>query len=154
MAFLRNFARDLRPLALDDLGVVASVRRLLVDLGVRTGVQWELNTTGTPRRLARGTEPGIFRIVQEAIRNVERHAEANSVSVEIGFGVAALTLRVADDGKGIAAGNCQQQPEPANSLGLLGMRERASLLGGELLLQSQPGQGTTITATIPLRPGG
>lgn len=150
IAALRNFARDLRPPALDHLGVVAILRRLLADLGERTEIRWDLTVHGAPRRLPRETELGLYRIAQEAVRNVERHAGAGSVCVDLSFAVDGVSLRVTDDGRGFSPA-VQEPVSVANaSLGLLGMRERAALLGGDLVIHSQPGQGTAVAVTVPV----
>lgn len=151
IARLRTFARDLRPATLDDLGVVASIRRLMVDLSTRTGIRWDLTVRGSPRRLARDTELGLFRIAQEAIRNVERHAAAQAIRLELTFGADTVSLRVADDGRGMAPVTCGRDLAASGRLGILGMQERAALLGGELKIRSEPGVGTTVVATVPAR---
>lgn len=145
---LRTFTTGLRPPALDDLGVVAAIRRLLDDLGARSSILWELTVSGTARRLTPDAELGLFRIAQEAVRNVERHAEARSVRVEITFSDRSLKLTVEDDGRGFALPHGLLPP--TLGLGLIGMQERASLLGGRLTVESAPGTGTTVTASIPL----
>ncbi len=149
---LRNFTRDLRPPALDDLGVVASLRRLLDDLGNTSSIQWDLKVGGSPRRLARDTELGLFRIAQEAIRNVQRHAEADHITVELEFTEQGAALKVSDDGKGLPAWAAQGDLATSGRLGLLGMQERAALLGGDLNIQSEPGRGTTVSVNVPAQP--
>lgn len=144
---LRTFTTDLRPPALDDLGVVATIRRLLDDLGARTGIHWDLEVRGTARRLPPDAELGLFRIAQEAVRNVERHAGARSVQVAMAFAEKSLALSVRDDGRGFAL---PHGIHPTRGLGLIGMQERASLLGGSLEMQAAPGRGTTVTISIPL----
>lgn len=145
---LRNFTRDLRPPALDDLGVVPTVERLLSDLGQRSGIDWDLKVSGTPRRLPPEPELGIFRIVQESVRNVERHAGARSVKVRFSFESERLELTIRDDGRGFdprkVGGPCP------TSLGLIGIQERAALLGGLLSIRSAAGGGTTVSLVMQI----
>lgn len=147
IATLRTFTSALRPPVLDALGLAASLRRLLADTGGRTGMRWDLHVRGALRRLPPETELGLYRIAQEAVRNVERHAGAARVEVDLAFGDDAVSLRVVDDGKGFNLHDAGL--EERGSFGILGMRERAGLLGGMLAIASRPGQGTTVTVTVP-----
>jgi two-component system, NarL family, sensor histidine kinase DegS len=149
---LRDFAHDLRPPALDDLGIAACIRRLLVDLGEGSDVTWDMKVSGAPVRLARDAEIGLFRIAQEAVRNVERHARARSVQIELSFGTNTVSLQVSDDGKGMPSRVWQGGSAAGGRLGLVGMQERASLLGGRLQIDSRPGTGTVIAVTVPVSP--
>ena len=147
---LRTLSRDLRPPALDQLGLVAAVSSLVADLDDGDGPDVQLDVLGTPRRLAPDIELGAFRIIQESLRNARRHAKAREVDVTIEFRPHALELRVADDGAGfdpLAAGRVATQ---APSLGLVGMRERTRLLSGTLDVHSSPGHGTIIEVSMPL----
>lgn len=148
---LRNFTRDLRPPALDDLGVVATVERLLSDLGVRSGIDWDLEVKGTPRRLPPEPELGIFRIAQESVRNVERHALARSVQVLFQFEQKRLELTIRDDGQGFDPSDVGRSGRSGRSgLGLIGMQERAALLGGLLSIHSTAGMGTTVSLLMEI----
>lgn len=151
IAMLRNFTRDLRPPALESLGLVAGLRRLLTDLGERAALRWELQVSGTPYRLSEETELGIFRMAEEALRNVERHARATAVRLFLHFAPDSLTLQVLDDGCGMTRGGGASGRLESGGLGILGMQERAGLLGGELRIESGPGHGTTISVTVPSR---
>lgn len=147
-ARLRTLARDLRPPALDQLGLVPALSSLLSDLEAEAGLVTELEVAGDASRLSGEVELGAFRIAQEAARNTVRHAGAIRFVVQVEFGSVELALTAADDGRGFA-------PEAVDGigtghLGLLGMAERASLLGGHLDVRSTPGSGTTVRATIPL----
>ncbi len=145
---LRSLARELRPPALDHLGLVAAVSSLLVDVGEQANLDTELQVTGEAVRLAPEVELGAFRITQEAVRNTLRHAAARRLRVTVGFGVGELGLTVADDGCGFVPEALDDLA--AAHLGLLGMHERASLLGGHLEVRSAPGTGTVIEARLPL----
>lgn len=146
---LRDVTRALHPAGLDQLGLVAAVRGLLADVEVEEGVTTELAVTG---EVARGTpeaEVGVFRIAQEAVRNVARHARANRLRVELAYEGGLVRMIVADDGRGFDQAGTR--PEAGSHLGILGMRERASLLDGRCEVLSTPGAGTVVTAVVPLQ---
>lgn len=145
---LRTFATNLRPPALDDLGVVASIRRLLADLSAQYQLKTELIIDGEPRRLPPDLELTLFRIAQEALRNVERHARATEAAVTIRFRHDEVTLEVRDDGVGFIPPRSPTDLVASAQLGLIGMRERAELLGGNLRVESAPGKGTTVVASL------
>jgi signal transduction histidine kinase len=144
---MRRFSRDLRPSLLDDLGLVHAVDWLVGDLGVRTAIDTQLHTSGEPRRLDQKDELTLFRIVQEALRNVERHAEASKVEVWIHFG-EDVRATVADDGRGFDTSKALHDRRSSTGLGLLGMRERAKLAGAALSIRSEASTGTSVTATL------
>jgi signal transduction histidine kinase len=146
VASLRNFARDLRPPALDDLGLSASLNKLLLDFGTRSRIKTSFNVTGGETRLSPDAEVGMFRIAQEALRNVERHSRANEVDMTVTFYGNGTAMEIRDDGVGFTA-SLADFPS-AGHLGLLGMKERAALLGGEVEIQSAPGRGTAVTVSI------
>ena len=147
---LRGFARALRPPILDDLGIVASIRRLLLDFTERTGTKSQLELLGAERRLTSDAELGLFRIAQEALSNVEHHSKATEVLVTMTFGEHKAGLAINDNGVGFNAPPLLEGLSVSGQLGLLGMQERAELLGGKLEIQSGPGKGTTISVTIPI----
>lgn len=145
---LRDVARGLRPPGLDQLGLVAAVRGLLADVEDGGGARLDLEVGGAETRLDPDLELGAFRIVQEAISNVTRHAAARSATVRLGYDDAWLRVRVADDGRGFVGA----PPGGDHHLGLAGMHERATLLGGSLEVSSTPGRGTVVEAWLPLAP--
>ena len=145
---LRNLARGLRPPTLDQLGLTAAISSLKADLDEGGEPVIEFRVVGTERRLIADVELGSFRIVQEALRNTLRHARANHVMVSVSFGSNELTLSVIDDGQGFNLQALSEQD--SEHLGLLGMRERARLLGGQLEVRTGQGHGTQLIATIPL----
>jgi signal transduction histidine kinase len=147
-ARLRTLARDLRPPSLDDLGLLAALSSLVADVEDEGGLDTQLSVEGTDIRLSPDVELGVFRIAQEAMRNALRHASARHIAVTIEFLRDKLALTVVDDGRGFDPG--VPGDRYAEHLGLLGMRERARLLGGQVEVRSAPGQGTTVDATIPL----
>ena len=143
-------ARGLRPPGLDQLGLVAAVRGLLADVEDSNTIRVDFEVTGTPARLAADAELGAFRIIQEAVSNVIRHASAHAARVDLQYDDVSLRIRVVDDGIGF-----ETRPGAAPGvvqLGLEGMRERANLLGGELVVSSSLGKGTSIDARLPAPP--
>ncbi|HEX4212720.1 MAG TPA: ATP-binding protein [Candidatus Dormibacteraeota bacterium] len=147
MEDLRRTSKGLRPPSLDDLGLGASVRRLATDLEQRMPIKARLRVSGQPVRLGADVELGLFRIAQEAMRNVERHSKASQVSISLSYSRRAVRLRIQDDGTGF---DVDTDWTRTGSLGLIGMQERASLLGGELEVRSEVGTGTTVRATVPV----
>ena len=145
---LRVLARDLRPPALDQLGLVPALSSLLADIEEETELATALVVSGSPSRLSPDLELGAFRIVQESARNTLRHAAALQLSVTVEFGAEEITLCASDDGKGFVPEEVDELE--GGHLGLLGMAERASLLGGHLDLRSSPGLGTVVRAVLPL----
>jgi signal transduction histidine kinase len=136
-------ARDLRPAVLDDLGLVAALRGYCREYTEHVGVPVEIAASPTLARLGPLTETTTFRVIQEALTNVAKHAGARHVWIELSQSSDNVLIRVRDDGRGFA-------PESVSSgLGLTGMRERVALIGGELRIDSQPGAGTLISLTVP-----
>lgn len=145
---LRRIAEGLRPPSLDDLGLVAALRQALAEVAQRAEVDTMLHVDGEERRLAPEVELGLFRIAQEALRNVERHAHASCACLDIRFEWAGVSVTVSDDGVGIE--NLDGEGRGAfQSLGMNGMRERAALLGGRFQVTSEPGTGTRIEFSVP-----
>jgi PAS domain S-box-containing protein len=146
VAATRRISADLRPLMLDDLGLVPGVEWLVQNFTQRTGIPCELAIGASDLELQDPHATAVFRILQESLTNVARHAEASLVEVVIERSDACVTLSVRDNGRGFVAGS----PRKPNSYGLLGVRERAHLLGGEARIDSTPGQGTTVEVRIPI----
>jgi PAS domain S-box-containing protein len=145
---LRRFSRDLRPLILEDLGLVPALKRLITELRERSQLQVRFEVHGESRRLDPRAELVLFRIGQEALRNVENHAGATRVSLRLSFDKDAARLSVVDNGVGFAVPPLTTLVN-AGSLGLLGMQERARLVEGHCHIRSKPGDGTHVTAEIP-----
>lgn len=138
MRSLRDMARGLRPPSLDDLGLAATLRRLGAEFSERTAIETRVDVSGAGLRLDPDVELGVFRIAQEALRNIEHHAGAHQVSMRLVHD-PALRLTVTDDGAGFDPGARRE-----GALGLLGMQERAQLLGGRLEVRPRAGGGTVV----------
>jgi signal transduction histidine kinase len=134
----------LRPSILDDLGLAEALARHAEDFeqthGIATAVDYPDGPLG---RLPEAVETALYRIAQEALTNVAKHARAKHVDIAVGRGPRRVRLRVSDDGRGF-------DPAAGGQFGLSGMAERADLLGGRLTVESAPGGGTMLTADIPL----
>ena len=141
---------DLRPAILDDLGLLPAVRWYAQNRLSEQKVNVRIEVTGEERKLPAHVENGIFRVVQEAVNNIARHAEAQSVLLSVEYEEKALKIEIDDDGKGFVEKEYDPQQANAQGLGLMGMRERISILGGELKITSEPGKGTHIYLRVPL----
>lgn len=147
VAELRSIARGLRPSILDDLGLVASINQMLTEATARQQFESTFGVTGASRRLSPSVELALFRITQEAITNIERHAAASRVAVGIDFETEGLHLLVKDDGAGFDQN--EDTDAGGHSLGLPGMTERAHLIGATLAIHSQAGNGTAVDVWVP-----
>ena len=143
LARMRDLSNLLRPTVLDDFGLVPAVRGLVDDFSKHTRIAADLAVADGLRGFTPEQEVVVYRVVQEALTNVARHAQASRVSVDLGVSEKSARVIVQDDGRGLAG-----PAEP--HLGLLGMRERVTAVGGSLDLQSQPGRGFRLEATIPI----
>jgi len=143
---VRKIIFDLRPMTLDDLGLVPTIRRTLDTLRDRTGISVDLRVMGEEKRLDSHVEISFFRIIQEALTNVEKHAKASSVIVRIEFMTKTASAIIEDNGVGFDTA----ENVGSESFGLMGMWERMSLLNGEINLSSKKGQGTRIAVKVPL----
>jgi PAS domain S-box-containing protein len=150
---VERISRDLRPSVLDQLGLVAVLRVTSQEFADRTGVALTLALARLPERLPAATELTLYRILQEALRNVEQHAAARSVSVKLSKQGAFARLAIHDDGVGFDAGRPAVRENGKRGLGLVAMRERATTTGGTLVIASTRAKGTDIVARVPLRSG-
>ena len=142
---VRRLAVDLRPSTLDDFGVVTAIHRLCSDVAAKSGISIDFHATREGDRMSREVESCLYRVVQEGLTNVIKHAAAGNVSVLLAPGERDLTLIVEDDGVGF-------DPAAVDGarLGLVGMRERVALVDGSLTVESAQGGGTTLRVTVPL----
>jgi signal transduction histidine kinase len=141
---VRRIATDLRPGLLDDLGLAAAIEWHVQEFAARTGLDWHFEATELPE-LDHDCAVALFRVLQEALENVARHAQASRVEVALRLQEGLVLLRVRDDGRGILP----DEAAGPRALGLLGMRERAQLLGGWLSISGQPGEGTLLEVRVP-----
>jgi signal transduction histidine kinase len=144
---VRRFSRDLRPSVLDDLGLVPAIELAVEETNGRLAGGARLDVKGEPRRLVPAVELALFRIAQEALHNVERHAHAENASVELAF-ADDIRLIVTDDGRGWAVPSNVADLAHLGKLGVLGMKERAQLIGGSFELRSVAGEGSRVTVTV------
>lgn len=149
---MHSFARALRSAALDDLGLLPALRAYLKDFAERTGLLVRFERAAADIPLNAEQKTALFRIAQESLANVAKHAQATEVVVMLGFTKDKIQLQIKDNGKGFAARQ-QRAAAEKNRLGLLGMQERARLVNGRCLVRSVSGCGTTITVEIPLAGG-
>ncbi len=151
LADLRHLVTDLRPAQLDDLGLVAALHWLADQAHQRLGLEVTVEVAGRRARLPGEAETALFRIAQEAITNAARHAGVKHAQVCLEFAAEAVTLTVSDDGRGFDMAAVREDSRTPESVpwGLIGMEERAHVVGGELRLESAPGQGTTVSVRMP-----
>ena len=143
LAVIRNMALLLRPSMLDDLGLAAALGWLAREISRPTGLRIQVQADDLPPDLPDGHKTCVFRIAQEALNNVAKHANANAVEITVRASDSWLAITVQDDGRGFQHGR-------AHGLGLTGMHERAESLGGSVKITSGPGKGTLIEVALPL----
>lgn len=148
---VRDISLLLRPPLLDDLGLTPALQFQLEAFLRRSGIACEFSEEGVSDDLPDPVKTCVYRVVQEALHNCEKHAGARTVRVRVSQRARSLTAEVEDDGRGFQL-NQQRMPSERRGLGLLGMRERATIAGGVLVIDSAPGRGTTISLRIPLVP--
>jgi len=144
---VRKIATDLRPSILDDLGLIAAIDWQSGEFGRRSGISTEFISTMPEFRYSSRIAIGLFRICQESLTNVARHAEASKICISLQEqDKDNILLKIEDNGKGFEV----RQIGDKKTLGLLGMRERTLMMGGEFRIESDPGKGTTLFVTVPL----
>jgi signal transduction histidine kinase len=141
---VRRLAVELRPAVLDDFGLVPALERLIDSFGEQTNVRVDFRSGLGETRLPSEVETTLYRIVQESLTNIVKHAKARSVSISLTRRGSAVAVVIEDDGAGFDQRMVRQE-----GIGLLGMRERLALLDGRLEIESRPGAGTTIVAEVP-----
>ena len=147
---LRRILSGLRPAILDDLGLVPAIRWYARSNLEQVGIRVVVKAPSTPLELSSAVTTTLFRIVQEAVNNVIRHAGAGSVMIVLQLNEGTVQLQVEDDGCGFDPGHASRDAVELQRLGLLGIRERAELLGGEFQIESTPEKGTRLQVSIPL----
>jgi signal transduction histidine kinase len=149
---LRDIIKNLRPTILEDLGMVSAIRQLAAEMAARSGVVSKIEVTGEENQLDSGVEIQLYRIVQEALRNVERHSSAKNVAISIMFLKKEIRLEIEDDGIGLDMSKLRKDYGKDGHYGILGMNERAEMVHGRIEIKSRPGLGTSFTARIPFQP--
>ena len=146
---LQRLIADLRPSHLDDLGLPAALRWYAGKVQERTNLKVRVDIEGDEIPITSSLKIAIFRIVQEALNNITKHAQANDVYIKLEYRPKYVLVSVRDDGVGFDLDTVRMSRARRPSLGLAGMQERAALLGGEVAIQSSPGQGTLVEARLP-----
>jgi signal transduction histidine kinase len=142
---VRRLAVELRPKALDDFGLVPALERLAETFWEQTAVRVELEPGMGDERLPSEIETALYRITQEALTNVVKHAQAKHVSIVLTRRESSVSVLIEDDGRGFVPGEARE-----DGLGILGMQERIALVGGQIAIESSPGGGTTLAIEVPL----
>jgi two-component system, NarL family, sensor histidine kinase UhpB len=146
VAAARRISADLRPLMLDDLGLIAACEWLAHNFQQRTGVACELVLGAGELDLRDPYATAVFRVLQESLTNVAKHAEATQVEATLERAEGTVILTVRDNGRGFRTSD----PRKQGSYGLVGLRERAFLLGGDIRIESEPGRGTYMEMRMPV----
>lgn len=147
---VRHFSQELRPSILDDLGLIPALKWLATDITKNYNISVDAEIAGTQRQLASQAELMLFRITQEALSNIRKHAQATEAHIRLEFTDRTVKLTVSDNGKGFEIPSRVGDLARTGKLGLTGMSERAELLGGTLNIDSHQGEGTKITVEVPL----
>jgi len=143
---VRRLSTELRPAILDSLGLIPAIEWLAQEFQKRTGLECDFMTPDEELNVDQERTTALFRICQEALTNVARYAQATRVHIELDSDEQEITLRIADNGRGIT----EAEQRATNSFGLLGMRERSRLLGGTFSIKGTPNAGTTLTVRVPM----
>lgn len=149
VAGIRRFSRDLRPPTLDELGLSSALDQLVAQVHERSEMGAAFHVSGSQRRLPIETELAVFRVGQAALHNVERHAAADSVVIDLTFQLDRVRLEITDDGSGFEPPLNLTDLPTTGKLGLIGMHERTQLVGGSLQILSRPGAGTRVLLEVP-----
>jgi signal transduction histidine kinase len=146
---VHRFARELRPAVLDDLGLIPALHSFMKSFGARTGLLAQLTAFAAVEDMDAAKRTVLYRVAQEALTNVARHAKAGRVEVNIQKRDSAACMEIKDDGKSFEVER-RLHGKGSKRLGLLGMRERVEMVGGTFRVESAPGKGTTVRVEIPL----
>jgi signal transduction histidine kinase len=148
---IRRFSQDLRPSIIDDLGLLPAVKWLAKQKSDESGIAIELKVKGKEQRLLPDMELILFRIVQEALNNISKHAQASNAEVSIEINHSKVDLKIHDNGKGFKLPDTVGDLSHSGKLGLVGMQERVTLLNGTLEIKSEMGKGTTVNVSVPVQ---
>jgi signal transduction histidine kinase len=146
---LQRLIADLRPSHIDDLGLPAALRWYASEVAERTGLEVKVDTSGPEQMVDSSIKIVLFRIVQETLNNIIKHASAHQINILLSFEMEGIRLRVRDDGRGFNPQDTMRKKQGRVSLGLIGMQERANLLDGTFALSSAPGHGTQVEVKVP-----
>lgn len=146
----RHFIFDVRPMILEDLGLIPTLRRYCEMLGESAGVPLHLNVLGSDRRLNPAVEIAVFRVVQEAIRNALQHGEPTSIQIGIDIEAQSITVTIQDDGRGCDCAEAMAGALQGKTVGLAHIQEYVRSLNGTFNFESAPAQGSCVTASLPL----
>ncbi|MGA2367023.1 MAG: PAS domain S-box protein [Dehalococcoidia bacterium] len=147
---IRRFSQDLRPSIIDDLGLMPAVKWLVKQKSEESGIDILLKITGKEQRLLPEMELILFRIIQEGLNNISKHASASEAEVQVGFEDSRVDVSIVDNGQGFELPQSVGDLSPSGKLGLVGMQERVSLINGSLIIKSEPGKGTEVKVSVPL----
>jgi PAS domain S-box-containing protein len=150
LEYVRHYAQNLRPRILDDLGLLPALEWMADDMEKNYGIKVHVEVIGSQRSLPTEVQLLVFRIAQQALSNIRRHAEASVATIELEFGEDNLRMTVSDNGKGFEVPQRIEDLASAGRLGILGMYERARLLRGTIEIKSELNKGTQVVAKIPL----
>jgi len=153
METVHRFARDLRPAMLDELGLLPALRSYLKAFASRTGLRVQFRGNPIAEQLADDQKIVVFRIAQESLTNVSKHAHASQVEVSLSKLKESICMEITDDGRSFKA-DPMESGKNKGRLGLLGMQERVRLVNGQFTIKPQPGKGTTVRVVIPFNPAG
>jgi len=152
VSIVHRFARELRPTVLDDLGLIPALHTFLKSFQAETGIRVSLSAFAAIEKVNGDKRTALYRVAQEALTNVGRHSQATRADVKIQELAGAVCMGISDNGRGFQEPSALHSKQK-NRLGLLGMKERLEMLGGNFTIQTAPGKGTTILAQIPLADG-
>ncbi|MCM3628098.1 sensor histidine kinase [Paenibacillus glycanilyticus] len=147
---IRKIIFNLRPMALDDLGLVPALRKFAHDFEDKTKIRTIFELNGKEVRMPSAMEAGVFRLVQEAFTNAQKHARASFVTLEVAFSAETVTIVIVDNGIGFQSEQAEAHVQSNSHFGLIGMRERVDLLEGRMEIDSKIGHGTKIIINIPI----
>lgn len=149
---LRRTTRALRPIYLEDLGLVPALEMLVTETGKDVGLEINFHVDGTERRFSTEVELALYRMVQEALNNIVHHAGAGHAAVRMDFHADQLSVEITDNGRGFEIPRTPAEFTPQGHFGLLGLYERAELIGAKLQINSTPGKGTELVISLPYQP--
>jgi two-component system sensor histidine kinase DegS len=149
---VRKIIFNLRPMALDDLGLIPTLNKFVQDFEEKTKIRTKFTLTGKDKRLPSGMEVALYRLIQEAFSNVLKHANASYISLKVTFHKDSVIIQVQDNGVGFNIDQLESKIREGSHFGLMGMRERVDLVEGEIDIESSEDGGTNIQITIPLDP--